>query len=318
MNGYMKALLTTASLLVLFTFAGCDSDDSTNLTGHVTVSKNAMYYEVKIDYSSGNRYDIGREYGTKVLATVPGYEKGSDAFLVLSVKAIHEADPEITYEVLIQRSLDIFKNIQPSYTDEIEGFTSVLSGGTTNVPGDGKLSHDEYLMLVFVPDIFNTTACSAAAVYGDRSATGQTIVGRNTDWAAGPPSGIHTGIGDDTDWNVNAVIHAVTSVKQTLSFGNIGILGAIVGINSDGIFVAGLHSQTGSDYSAVGKRSVMLDIRNTLETCGTVDEAGAFMGDPARLYAYHNNIFIADKNTARVLENDYERNRALRASAKNT
>ncbi|MCF8129907.1 MAG: C45 family peptidase [Deltaproteobacteria bacterium] len=97
-----------------------------------------------------------------------------------------------------------------------------------------------------------------------------------------------------------------------VSFNALGTIGIITGINSDGIFVGNLYSEIYAPYSAVGKRPVMLDIREALETSSTVDEAGAFLGDPSRVYAYHNNMFIADKNTAKVLENDYERNRALR------
>ena len=201
--------------------------------------------------------------------------------------------------------------------DEIEGFASVLSGGTVNVMGDGKLSRDEFLIANFIPSVCNDTACSATAVFGSKSATGQTILGRNTDWASGPPQESTNGNTRGvyiTAGNINALIYSKTGKNQTAFFGTLGIIGTIVGINSNGIFVAGLHSQTGSPYSAVDKRSVLLDIREALETSDTVDEAGAFLGAPSRVYAYHNNMFIADKNTAKVLENDYERNRALRGA----
>ena len=311
MTKNLKAILPTVVVLIILISAGCDSSDSSNSTSHVTMTEKPMYWEVHIDYSSGDRYFIGREYGTKVLSLVPSYEAGADAYL----KAASSNRQEI-YEVFIQRALEISKNVQSQYMDEIEGFASVLSGGTVNKMGDGKLSRDEYLFANFVPSVCNETACSATAVFGNRSVTGQTIIGRNTDWSSGPPQ--ESSNGDNTGANtaavnINALIYSKTAEKQVLSFGSLGVMGAIVGINSNGIFVAGLHSQTGSAYSAVGKRSVLLDIRNALETSSTVDEAGAFLGSPSRLYAYHNNMFIADKNTAKVLENDYERNRALRS-----
>ena len=314
MNKHTKKKLTSLIALMLLIFSGCDSNDSVDTTNHVTITENPLYWEIHIDYSYGDRYWIGHEYGTKVLSTIPDYEVGGDAYLQASVTGLQGA---VTYEVLIERALEISKNIQDRYMDEMEGFASVLSGGLNNTLGDGKLSRDEYLMLNLIPDIFNTTACSATAIFGDRSATGQTILGRNTDWATGPPQDAqYTGMnGENADAvTINALIYLKTESKQVLFFGTVGFMGTIVGINSDGVFVAGLHSQTGSPYSAVGKRAVMLDIRNALETAATVDEAGAFMGDPTRLYAYHNNIFVADKNTAKVLENDYERNRALRTT----
>ena len=299
----LKAILTTAVLLIILISAGCG--DSSDSTSHVTITEKPMYYEVSVDYSSGDRYVIGREYGAKVLSMVPDYEESFDTYLMLQVSSLHEQYPEITYEVLIQRALEISKNIQSRYMDEIEGFASVLSGGTVDELGDGKLSRDEFLMINLNPDIATDHGCSATAVFGSRSATGQTILGRNTDWGSIP--GLPKG-----------VIYSITGENQVVSFVLLGMVGVIVGINSDGIFVSNLYGDNLSaeefPYSAVGKRSVMLDIRQALETLSTVDEVGAFLGDPSRLYAYHNQMFIADKNTAKVLENDYERNRALRVS----
>ena len=307
-----KAILIKAILLMTLTFYGCGSSDSPDSTGHVTITEKPMYWEVHIDYSSGDPYSIGWEYGTIVLSRAPNYEAAVDAYLKAA-----SSDKQEIYEVLIQRALEISKNIQSQYMDEIEGFASVLSGGTVNVMGDGKLSRDEFLIANFIPSVCNDTACSATAVFGSKSATGQTILGRNTDWASGPPQESTNGNTRGvyiTAGNINALIYSKTGKNQTAFFGTLGIIGTIVGINSNGIFVAGLHSQTGSPYSAVDKRSVLLDIREALETSDTVDEAGAFLGAPSRVYAYHNNMFIADKNTAKVLENDYERNRALRGA----
>ena len=308
MTKSLKAILTTSMLLIVLISAGCS--DSSDSTSHVTITKKSMYYEVNIDYSSGDRYSIGREYGTKVLSKVPSYEAGVDAYLQASSSNVQE-----NYEVFIQRALEISKNIQSQYMDEIEGFASVLSGGTVNIMGDGKLSLDEFLILNFIPDVCTAVSCSATAVFGNRSATGQTIVGRNTDWSTGPPGKSANGNANARNTNAgntNAVIYSKTGEKQVMAFVNLGSIGTIVGINSDGIFVSNLYSDIGGPYSAVGKRSVMLDIREALETSSTVDEVGAFLGDPSRVYAYHNNMFIADKNTAKVLENDFERNRALR------
>ena len=315
MTKSLKAILTTAILTMILIFAGCsDSDDSSSPTNHVTITEKPMYYEVNIDYSSGDRYSIGREYGTKVLSLVPSYEAGSDAYVAASVAGLQQQDPEITYEVIIERALEIYKNIQSQYKDEIEGFASVLSGGTVNIMGDGKLSRDEFVVLNFLGDVCTPISCSATAVFGSKSATGQAIVGRNLDWSTstGPPTA-STNDNTEAAAKTAAVFYLKTGEKQVVSFGSLGWIGIITGINSDGIFVANLYSEIGAPYSAVGKSSVMLDIREALETSSTVDEVGAFLGDPSRLYAYHNNMFIADKNTAKVLENDYERNRALRS-----
>jgi len=178
--------------------------------------------------------------------------------------------------------------------DEIEGFASVLSGGTVNELGDGKLSRDEFLVVNFTPDVCTAVSCSSTAVFGSRSATGQTIVGRNTDWSTGQTqesANENTNGVNSTYVNTNAVIYSKTGEKRVAAFGNLGMIGTIVGINSDGIFVANLYSDIKAPYSAVGKRSVMLDIREALETSSTVDEVGAFLGDPSRVYAYQQHVY---------------------------
>ena len=121
MTKNLKAILTTAVLLIILISAGCNSSDSSNPTSHVTMTEKPMYWEVHIDYSSGDRYDIGREYGTKVLSTAPDYEKIFDKFLKLQVSSMQQFYPEITPEVMVQRVLEISKSIQSEYMDELEG-----------------------------------------------------------------------------------------------------------------------------------------------------------------------------------------------------
>nr|NQU92796.1 hypothetical protein [Bacteroidota bacterium] len=305
-------MLIVALIAGSLLFSSCkkNNSDDNKPKDYVTITDRTMYWEVNIDFTSGDRQSIGREYGEKVLSIIPDFEEGGDAYLAMSVYFLNQAHPEITYEVLIQRALEIYNNIQAKYKDEMEGFASVLSGGTVNVMGDGKLSRDEYIMLNFTPDVCTATGCSGVAVFGSRSETGQTIVGRNTDWAIGPPAKSVNGNNNVT--NTNAVIYLHSGEDHVAMFATLGSIGTSVGINSKGIFVANLYSEIGTTYSAVGKKSVMLDVRDALESFSTIDEVGAFLGDPTRIYAYHNNMFIADKNTAKVLENDYERNRELR------
>lgn len=303
MSKYFKLFLAIILSLTLLIAISCSTGGSEDSDDYVTITSKTTYFEVNIDYSSGDRYTIGKEYGTKVLSAFPDYEEEVESVLVEMVAGLYLQDPNITYEVLIERALEISKSTQTQYMNEIEGFASVLSGGTNNVLNDGKISRDEFLILNFNPDICTTTSCSNVAVYGNRSVTGQTIVGRNTDWFPGTRGQVG---------NVNAVIYSKTGSKQVVSFGYLGIIGNLVAINSDGVFVSNLYSATGGTYSAVGRRSVMLDIREAIETSSTVDEVATFLGNPSRIYAYNNNMFIADKNVAKVLENDFDRNRALR------
>jgi hypothetical protein len=79
----------------------------------------------------------------------PNYESLGDSFMADSVALLNELCVEcnLTYEVLINRAQDIRTQIDPGYREEMDGFSSKLSGDDVNVLRDGKLSRDEYLIL---------------------------------------------------------------------------------------------------------------------------------------------------------------------------
>lgn len=300
-------VLSMAFVLII---SSCKKDKEDNPIDRVTMEDKGMYWEVHLDFTNMDHFQMGIAYFDAVVEVVPSFEMGADYYIAGITTALQSSDPSITYEVLIARAIEIAKNVPSTYIDEINGFASVLSGGETDVMGDGKLSRNEFLILCFNPDVCTVSACSAMAVYGDRSETGKTIIGRNTDWFTGSKKKNIRVINDET--NTNAVIFFKNGDSEIMSFGTLGMLGAIVGLNNDGIFISNLYSETGAEYSAVGKRSVMMDIRIALENNSTIDGAAEFLGSPSNLYAYNHNMFIADENNAKVLENDFGYNRSLR------
>ncbi len=299
-------LFISLSIIVLLFTIGCNSSSSDDAGSSVAISKNDTYYKVTIDYTNSDRYSIGKEYAQKVLEILPEYEQYADSFIVDSSTALNTQDPNLTYDVLLERAKEIYKQVDSDYVQEMEGFASQLSGGTTNVAGDGKISHDEYLLLNFNPDVSTLDSCSSIAVYGDRSTTGRTIIGRNTDWFPGNNAQIAY---------LNAIVYTKTGDKQVVSVNTLGFIGYGVALSSDGIFIANQYSDIGEAYSAVGKRSILLDIRKALETESTLDGVAEFLADPQKLYGYHHLMVIADKNSMKVLENDFERHRELRTES---
>ena len=253
----------------------------------VSVTNLGQYYSVRIDYTSASSYAIGQEYGRLALQAFPTYERTADSYLADTVAILKEFCEEcgIDYEELIRRAVEINKQITPAYQEELEGFASTLSGGRTNVMGDGKLSLDEYLVLNLTPDIATADACSAVAVYGDRAQTGHTIVGRNMDWFPGF---------ENQFGKMHAVVDAITAGQEFLSIGFLGQIGSGTGINSKGLYIANLYSDIGEEYSAVGRRSVQMDIRDVLETASTIDQAADYFGDAAKLYGYNHIMFMAN------------------------
>ena len=293
-SGLLSALFLSCII------AGCGIFQS-NSQQYVTISTAGKYLQVAIDYSTGDRYSIGREYGLKVKAALPDYEQWADSYL-----SEIAAGKALSLDEMVRRALEIKSQIDPDYLNEINGFASVLSGKDHDELGDGKLSINEYLILNLMPDIATNFSCSDLAVYGARSATGKTIIGRNTEWYVSS-RGLLEG--------ASAIIHTTLGSKQVVSFGWVGIVGCLVAVNNDGVFVANLYSPIGGAYEASGRSSVMLDIRKVMETCSTVDEAANYLKDPAKLYTYNNNMFIADRTTAKVLENNFNNNRALRTES---
>ena len=293
------ALPLLASLVGAVLGGGCDSSHHAGPLPDqpdVSVTNLGQYYSVRIDYTSASPYAVGQEYGRQTHLVFPGYEETGDSFLADTVVALHMmcAECGIDYAELIRRALEISKLIKPAYWEEIKGFASTLSGGTHNILGDKKLSLDEFLVLNLTPDIATADACSAVAVYGDRAQTGQTIVGRNMDWFPGF---------ENQFGKMQAVVHAITDQQEFLSIGFLGQIGSGTGINSKGVYIANLYSDIGDEYSAVGRRSVQMDIREVLETASTIDQAADYFADANKLYGYNHIMFMADQDVAKVQEN---------------
>lgn len=311
-NRTLLSLPLLATLAGALPIGGCDNHHHAGpvpAKPEVSVTNMGQYYAVRIDYTSASPYAVGQEYGRQTHLVFPGYEETGDSFLADTVVALHLMCEEcgIDYAELIRRAREISKQIAPDYWREIEGFASTLSGGTNNVLGDKKLSLDEFLVLNLTPDIATADACSAVAVFGERAQTGHTIVGRNMDWFPGF---------ENQFGKMHAVVHAITDQQEYLSIGFLGQIGSGTGINSKGLYIANLYSDIGEEYSALGRRSVQMDIRQVLETASSIDQAADYFADPAKLYGYNHIMFLADKDVTKVLENYLagERRRELRTA----
>ena len=233
---------------------------------------------------------------------MPEFELLLDSYLKELADSLRVTDTNITDEVICDRALAIEPQIAFDYLEELDGFATQLTG-TVNVFGDGKLSRDELLALNLMPDVFTTVSCSGLAVFGQRSATGRPIIGRNLDWELGT---------DGVACRFNAVIYSTVGQVRVCSIGSLGTLGCTTGLNDSGLFAGILISPVGAEYSAEGKRSCLFDIRHVLESEQTLGAAAAFIASPTNLYAYHFLVYRADKHESRILENDLEHRRGLR------
>ena len=281
--------------LSLFLLGGCGGGGGGGSAPHpadraVSVTNKGNYYEIVLNYNEGfSPFEVGQEYGRKVLVTVPGYESALDSYLAeLAEKT------DFLYQLFLSRAEEIRKNLDATYLEELEGFADNLI--TENKLGDGRLSVDEFFLLNLVPDVARATACNALAVWGNRSVTGKTQLVRNLEWFSGSQEQLS---------RVNAVTVVKNGTRSYAMVGYVGMLGMLTGFNSRGVFAAVLDSQTGSEYSYTGCRSYTFDLRRAVENAAALGDVADDMRNPQRSYTVNHLIFLADGREARVLENNF-------------
>jgi len=280
----------------------------------VTITDQGDYYQVIIDLTGGHTLaDIAVEYINDVRAINPAFESLGDSYIAdfIGAELADILPAQLVYGELISRCQDFLSQLPEEYRQALETSAEQLSGGTDNVMGDGKLSFDEAMMLNLITDVARPTACSAVAVWGSRSATGNTLATRNCEWEPG-------------NSNQLAQLHAVTTIRDgersLCMVGWLGFFAAVTVMNDDGIFAAILDSETGAAYSSSGKRSYVFDLLIALRDYSTIEEVAAFLTDDTKQYAFNHNIFFADATRAMVLENNFSgfgtgMRRALRESS---
>jgi Acyl-coenzyme A:6-aminopenicillanic acid acyl-transferase. len=271
----------------------------------VTLQDCGTHFDVVLNLENGATHrQIGEEYGELLAAHVPQFEKELDSYIT------EFARNWFIYKIGLRRVGQIKPQLSQEYKDEIEGIASRLTGGTTNALGDGKISKDELYLYNLLGDVARLFQCSALAVYGESSSSGQTIVGRNFDWPPGKKNQLS---------QVQSVVTVKNGDKSIVNVACLGFQGAVTAFNRYGVFASVNDSPTGAHYSAKKRRSYLLDLRQALEENRTVDGVAKFMTDRDKLYSCNHLITLAETDKAVVLENNVGRKkgepvRAIRAS----
>ncbi len=282
--------------------------------GYVTITDRGNYYQVVIDVRGGHSLpDAAEEYIDKLREAVPDFESLADSYISdLITDELGDELPvpgNIIYQYMLQRVEDFKSQLPDEYRELLQRAGSKLSGGTTNVMGDGKMSVDETFLLNLAGDVVRASQCSSLSVWGSRSATGSTITTRNFEWYSGSQ-------------NQLSQLHAVTTIKtdsgSVCTVGFLGFFAAVSLINNHGVFAALLDSPTGAPYSSSDKRSYPFDLLYAMLHYSTIEEIAAYMSDADHHYAYNHNIVFSDASRALVLENNFsgtgsDMRRALRA-----
>ena len=262
--------------------------DKTFNSGAVTITDKGSYYFVTLDYTGKTTpHEMGEQYGRCILLAVPDFESviGYYLFEIATLEGLWgNTVPDRTH--ILQTNLD------RDSRDELDGLASVMKGAWSWKP------EDEIYAYNLLPDVIRTSQCSAFGCWGEATANGKNIVGRNLDWFGGLVK------------QELPAIQAITRIRypgRTLYlFGALGHLGCITGISvKTGILAGVLDSDVeGSTYSATGCTSFSFDLRRALEKSATVNEIAGSMSGTAHKYTFSHLIVIADEQETYILENN--------------
>ncbi len=251
-----------------------------------------LYYKVELDFTKGSHYETGAAYAAAIVDACPGYEAAVDALLKVSVEGGKDL-PDL--DTLIANAKELLADMPAGYAEEIAGMGAVFSYDVDEL-GDGRLSQNELLVFQVVHDVLDP-ACSACAVYGDSSATGETIVGRNLDWY---------------DLEALSSLHAVTlfnngeNGNSVIGMGFLGQLFTPSSFSGAHVSAAVLDSDMNQGYfSCEGRDAYLADIRYALETEGSVEAVAQYLENHE--YTHSFLTILADESVAAVLESDQER-----------
>ena len=154
---------------------------------------------------------------------------------------------------------------------------------------------DEFYFLQLINDVARATQCSGISVYGARSETGHPMTARILDLYSG--------------FEQLKQLQAVTTInygsKSICLIGYLGHLVVMTGFNSNGVFAGALDSGTGAAYSSKDKYSYATDLRYALENSVTLNDVANYMTNPLRNYTFNHNVLLSDKQTSKVLENNF-------------
>lgn len=121
---------------------------------------------------------LGNAIGNAVGADPAKTEEQIDSFLTYNIPS-----QEIFDYGMVLRVNAIKPNIDQKYRDEVNALASFFDASSTpDILGDGQVSLNEFWVLQLIPDIARGTNCSGFGVFGNYSASGSPIVGRNLDW----------------------------------------------------------------------------------------------------------------------------------------
>jgi hypothetical protein len=291
----VRRMVIIGTLLIFIFQLGCNRVNPTVAKGSyqkdgVIITDKGNYFAVILNFNSGFTHkQVGAAFAKGILELVPDYEALVDSYIAENLN-------KNFYNGVLLRLKDLKPQLPQDYADEIEGMAGVFSDGTQNIRKDNKLSKDEFFLFNLFPDAARATQCSIVSVFGSRSATHSTIVGRNLDWFGGSKNQLP---------KIQAVITIINPKSKVCSIGFMGYMGLLTGFNDSKVFAGILDSQSYAPFTSKNKRSYPLDLRFALENSTTLNEAIEFMKNNATSYTVNHLIAFSDPGESKILENNF-------------
>ncbi len=260
--------------------------------GLCTIEQKESYYDVTLDYENGTPAEVGVAYAETILSANPNYEAMMEPYLYENIKASFDTEGNI-YNAIQARIDALVETLPEEYKEELDGFAKVLANGEQGFVENGKMSYEETQLMHMVPDVLRGTACSAMALWGDKSVTGKPVTVRILEWDLGSEYQMCQG---------HAVVHVKNGEKSFTAVTVLGLLNVLTAVNDDGVFVGELDVGTNVNIDFEGRKSYTYDLRYALEHFDNADDFGAYMVNNSSSYTYSHNLILSDSNNCYWVE----------------
>ena len=247
------------------------------------------YYDVTLDYEKGSRAEVGAAYGKLIREKFPEFITTMEPYLFENIRCAYGGS--FSADAVEDRERILLESMRPEYKEEIEAFAKAISGGSSGIVEDNVLSYEEAVIMQMIPDALRPTCCSALALWGSKTETGDMMTLRNLEWNLGSANQMGS---------INAVVNMKNGSRSITSISVLGILDIISAVNDDGVFASILDvgSVQGEAYVFEGKKCYTMELRYALEEFSTARELGGFMVEESGDFTWCHNLMISDGNEA--------------------
>lgn len=251
------------------------------------------YYDIILDYEKGSYKDVGAAYAEAILLARPDYVEYLEQYLYENINAVAQ-DSNEEYDEIEKRTTAFYKALDEDYRQELEGFAEGISGDVNEFKKDGVLSHDEVILMEFIPDVLRGTACSALTANGNTTASGERITCRVLEWQLGSENQI---------CQAHSLVHYKNGKKSFTSVTYMGFFPILTAVNKEGVFLGELDvGSSDAEYTCEGKTSYTYAMRYALENMTTAKECAEYLAKNSKKYPYCVNILATDKKDAFIAE----------------